>query len=373
MSIEYVHDAVHYFVGGPGGHMDYLTWAGFDPMFWLHHTLVHRNITKRILGCANKNRNVDRLLAIWQALYPDSWISPWDSASNYAIPPDTEVNADSSLSPFHFNDQGGFYTSNTVRWDKYFGYAYPEVVDWSTSNATALSASVRTAVNQLYNPSAGTTNSSSTVKKLRYRRSPSTTASASAVLDALEPLTPSLYQDLDTPNLPIQWTANLQVSKTAATALNTSQSFNIDLFLGPPPADQTLWPLATNLVGTFPILSSLMPVVPGPSSSISPVTKHASIPLTPSLALLVSKNLLASLEPQDVTPFLTQQLVARVRFHNPGNDAGGDQGDGEVETGDLEGFGISVASRTVQAPKSLQDFPTYGSWVQWPSVTENLK
>lgn len=32
--------------------------AGFDPVFWLHHA------------------NVDRLFAMWQALYPDSYIVP---------------------------------------------------------------------------------------------------------------------------------------------------------------------------------------------------------------------------------------------------------------------------------------------------------
>lgn len=38
--------------------MQYPEVAGFDPIFWLHHA------------------NVDRIFALWQALYPDSYITP---------------------------------------------------------------------------------------------------------------------------------------------------------------------------------------------------------------------------------------------------------------------------------------------------------
>lgn len=53
-SLENMHDAIHSLVG-QNGHMAYVPFAGFDPIFWLHHT------------------NVDRLFAIWQAIYPDSY------------------------------------------------------------------------------------------------------------------------------------------------------------------------------------------------------------------------------------------------------------------------------------------------------------
>ena len=51
-----MHNAIHAFVGG-SGHMAIVPFSAFDPVFWLHHA------------------NVDRLVAIWQAIYPDSWIS----------------------------------------------------------------------------------------------------------------------------------------------------------------------------------------------------------------------------------------------------------------------------------------------------------
>lgn len=37
-SLESIHDTVHALVGGSNnGHMTWLWWAAFDPIFWLHH------------------------------------------------------------------------------------------------------------------------------------------------------------------------------------------------------------------------------------------------------------------------------------------------------------------------------------------------
>ncbi|KAL8730770.1 MAG: hypothetical protein Q9166_003840 [cf. Caloplaca sp. 2 TL-2023] len=52
-SIENMHNGIHMFVGN-GGHMSNIPYSSFDPIFWLHHA------------------NVDRLFALWQAVYPDS-------------------------------------------------------------------------------------------------------------------------------------------------------------------------------------------------------------------------------------------------------------------------------------------------------------
>jgi len=60
-SIESLHDQVHGLVG-QGGHMSYIDYSAFDPIFWLHHTML------------------DRCFAMWQILNPDSkhclYISP---------------------------------------------------------------------------------------------------------------------------------------------------------------------------------------------------------------------------------------------------------------------------------------------------------
>lgn len=53
-NLEAIQDHVHFLVGG---HMSVVSQAAFDPIFWLHHT------------------NVDRILAIYQAVYTDEWVS----------------------------------------------------------------------------------------------------------------------------------------------------------------------------------------------------------------------------------------------------------------------------------------------------------
>jgi tyrosinase len=56
-SLESIHDKVHLDIGGPGGHMSDPAVAAFDPIFWLHHC------------------NVERLLTLWQATYPKTYVS----------------------------------------------------------------------------------------------------------------------------------------------------------------------------------------------------------------------------------------------------------------------------------------------------------
>ncbi|CAG8562008.1 4806_t:CDS:2 [Paraglomus brasilianum] len=97
-SIEGVHNAVHNKIGGTGGHMAYVETAGFDPIFFLHHA------------------NVDRLTAIWQACYPNSWIVEEDNRDE-----------NTSLRPFK-NSERGYWTSRDIRDTKdKLKYTYPEL------------------------------------------------------------------------------------------------------------------------------------------------------------------------------------------------------------------------------------------------------
>lgn len=56
-SLESIHDAIHGILGS-NGHMTYLDYSAFDPSFWLHHAMI------------------DRIFALWQAVYPDSYVEP---------------------------------------------------------------------------------------------------------------------------------------------------------------------------------------------------------------------------------------------------------------------------------------------------------
>ncbi|KAH8657404.1 common central domain of tyrosinase-domain-containing protein [Tricladium varicosporioides] len=89
VSLESWHDQIHGLIGtgqGYAGHMGVPTIAGFDPIFWFHHC------------------NVDRLLAIYQALFPDKWPEAKEAVAN--------------LYPFR-KTETGFWTSNDLRdWTK---------------------------------------------------------------------------------------------------------------------------------------------------------------------------------------------------------------------------------------------------------------
>ena len=157
-SIENVHNAIHVLVGG-SGYMAMIPCSAFDPIFWLYHT------------------NVDRLVAIWQALYLDSWASTSqvNSAGTYTDEPGAPEDDNTStffmflptrianlgvdgimltvvfvaLTSFHSDSIRGLFTSYSVRYTRSFGYTYPEVVDWDIS-ATDLTSNVRAKFNALY-------------------------------------------------------------------------------------------------------------------------------------------------------------------------------------------------------------------------------
>lgn len=117
---------------------------------WLHHT------------------NVDRQIAMWQAIYPDSWITPQASGSGtWTITPGTVLDQNSPLTPFYTGDRTTPWTSLGARYTKAFGYSYPEVQDWLPRTPAQLSANVTARVNQLYNPNGILTRRSSSMRTKR--------------------------------------------------------------------------------------------------------------------------------------------------------------------------------------------------------------
>lgn len=91
-SVEDIHNSVHSAVGGRG-HMSDSATSAFDPAFWLHHT------------------NVDRLVAMWQALNPQSYVVPTiNRFGTYGQAKDSVETGDTSLLPFHAMN-GTFWTS----------------------------------------------------------------------------------------------------------------------------------------------------------------------------------------------------------------------------------------------------------------------
>jgi tyrosinase len=71
-SLESIHDVLHG-ITGSGGHMTYLDYAAYDPIFWLHHTMI------------------DRCFALWQAVNPNSYVVPTKMYTNSFTIPQNQV------------------------------------------------------------------------------------------------------------------------------------------------------------------------------------------------------------------------------------------------------------------------------------------
>ncbi|TGZ77648.1 Di-copper centre-containing protein, partial [Ascodesmis nigricans] len=138
VSIESIHDEVHNAVGGQYGHMSYLEYSGFDPIFWLHHS------------------NVDRIIAMYQAVHPGRGVEPQAATMNFANPMPSPGEEEDDLTPLRpfYDRTGRFYTSRDMIsassiFD--FGYSYPEIpVHFRGRPDEELQAFTRSRVNALY-------------------------------------------------------------------------------------------------------------------------------------------------------------------------------------------------------------------------------
>ncbi|CAG8572793.1 11162_t:CDS:2 [Dentiscutata heterogama] len=118
-SWETTHDGFHVVIGGTGGHMTYVDIASFDPIFSFHHV------------------NMDRIFALWQKIYPNSWIiSNIDVNGTYTNIMGEVINEYTELTPFR-KSETEFWTSDDVRDFTKLGYTYPEVEKFY-GNSTAI-------------------------------------------------------------------------------------------------------------------------------------------------------------------------------------------------------------------------------------------
>ncbi|KAL2406782.1 Polyphenol oxidase 1 [Exophiala dermatitidis] len=325
-NIEAIHNSIHNSVGGYG-HMQFPEVAGFDPVFWLHHA------------------NVDRLFAMWQALYPDSFLVPTVNAyGSYYEGVGFVDSGTSALAPFHSDDSSTMFTSDAVRSIKTFGYSYPELPDWEMS-ASQLAANVRTSVNILYNPISNST----TARKKRSHQPRSAN-----LADSFGSVTLDLARRMNVNNLGRQWSIAVLVDRFAFET-----SFLIDFFMGEAPADVPARVTAKNLIGTYaqfgPANATLIHPDGYPGGQV-----QGEISMTHTLAAGVLRGVLQDLSPRSVVPLLRMGLNWKAR-----TAAGQD-----VPLSDLSGLAISVFSRSLVPTTSRDRFPVYGA-VQWQdSVTE---
>lgn len=303
--------------------MAIVPYSAFDPIFWLHHA------------------NVDRLIAIWQALYPDSWASvrQINSAGTYTNEPGSSEDGNTgkfhvprgtvdhyvtdrsaclalmltasclALTPFHSDGSGTLYTSNSARYTRTFGYSYPEVVDWAVS-ADELASNVRAKFNTLYSP---LPNSNIKARARNFH--------ASSDTQRRQPMT-------------FEWLARFTVERC-----QTPPSLLVHVFLGPVPGNTSTWSYASNLVGSHAFLS------PGQERAARLGQARGQIPL--------NKKLERAGIPCQSSEHVLQHLSTSLTWalqHLNGTP---------VEVSTMPSFRFFVSQQMVRPGTCLEEFPTW--------------
>ncbi|KAL8419864.1 hypothetical protein RB594_002862 [Gaeumannomyces avenae] len=336
-SIESVHDAIHS-LGGLGGHMTYIPFSSFDPLFWLHHT------------------NLDRLFAMWQTIHPESWITPQPARmASYTTLAGQMVDSNTALTPFYATDDGLFWDSNMVRDPTIFNYNYADTVGQifkllpgSQPPGASAQGRVKAAINKLYGDSSPA--------RLRFS-APRTRREAARPRAATVPAPKgNAWWDSDSPDPAPgtvlrggkayrDWVINVRAEKQALGG-----TYFIHVFGGDPPADADLWVSAQNLVGTLSVFAS--PVMDGGRKTSNLVS--GTIPLTSFLTSRVVAGELSSLEIAAVEPYLRDKMRYRVILASGA----------AVDPLAVAGLHMGVASSEVQAPASEFDLPRWGEPIQ---------
>ncbi|KAF4551338.1 Tyrosinase-like protein 9 [Elsinoe fawcettii] len=248
-SMEGLHDTIHALIGSTG-HMAYLDYSAFDPIFFLHHVMV------------------DRLWTMWAATHDQpSDVGNWPSqGSTFVWPRGTSISQTTGLSPFHRDSNRRLWTSNDVASTTTFGYAYPEGTDRGTVNQ---------AINNLYRPATQ-----------RRKRD----------LAALSKRTDDHHY---------QYIANI-----ASQKFQVNGTYGIYVFLGEPSANAADWGTSDKLVGMHGVTANFNGEANGMNQMDVLVT--GSVPLTDKLVDKCDSGELASLEPSVVEPYLEEAMQWRV-------------------------------------------------------------
>lgn len=358
-SLESLHDTVHNMAGGGGvgllgGHMAYIPYSAFDPIFFLHHTMV------------------DRIFAIWQELYPNSWITPRAALlPSYTTSSGQIQDSRTALTPFFASTNGTFWTSDMVRDHRIFGYTYPELNSSAGTKPKPKRqdnvAEIRKAINRLYGSSspAYLFIKAAMAKRanngdLNNRQSLALTPDHDNATDTQErenhsrSAIKSLSGVVFVENRYHEWIANINVNKQALNG-----PFSIHLFLGEvPPAGPQSWSTAPSHIGSMGVFASgdgsTGVTIPMKTHQKHAVDISGTIPLTKTLVDKVVRGELKSLNPADVEEHLRMNLKKRVLRLT----------DGKVfeapECDRVPGLRVHIIGTVVRAPATDEELPSWG-------------
>ncbi|KAK3314031.1 hypothetical protein B0H66DRAFT_537281 [Apodospora peruviana] len=336
-SIEEVHDKIH---GEIGGTMGSITTSAFDPVFWLHHC------------------NIDRLTALRQAIRPHAYIDEKGqdvgrNGTNFVSQRGDVQNNKTPLKPFWRTSPTAADAASTAKYDavfwnsqqventQVFGYTYPETFDRSkVRDVDKFAVIVASRARDLYNADlrprstpgvfarrAPAQVSLAAQKPLIVEKIPaevtvaevapdSTTPQVEALeitlsemqpTEAVPPRDPSdLIEDNNTYT---DWSVNIRATKHIL-----GKPYQVIVFDGPFNPDPARWTSEYNKVDTVAVLGQ------GGDTACAKCREDQAhdqsvageVSLTSALIQDYMEGQLASLKPEDVVPFLTDNLHWRV-------------------------------------------------------------
>ncbi|KAH9940686.1 photo-regulated tyrosinase [Amylocystis lapponica] len=266
-SLEGIHDGIHNDVGGFSssgntsyrGHMSDPAVAGFDPIFFLHHS------------------NVDRMLSLWAAIHPTVWVDKGPAnEGTWTIATTASVDETTELTPF-WSSQKGYWNSTQLTQTSPLGYTYPEFNDLDMGDTDAVRLAISHKVNALYGSGA-------------------------------PPPTPGPEPPLSV----LEWTAEVHFKK-----FELHQSFTVLLFLGHVPEDPAAWRTSAAFVG------AVHAFVNSAAEHCANCRRNADVQVEGFVHLndaLLKHPQLRSLAPDVVVPFLQRSLAWRVYTVRGGNE-----------------------------------------------------
>ena len=330
---------------GQRGHFQYISYSAFDPIFFLHHAMV------------------DRVVGMWQEIYPDTWVEPVPSdEATFTTARGQMQDSSTPLTPFRKDENGGFWDSDMSRKVEAFGYSYQDMF-LDERNSSIRRQQVIARINSLYagagpyavlfgDPSKGTkpgaqAKDAKAVEDIIRRELDAARAEPPRDWDE-EPNFSSRYLGQPPPASSLirdgqysEWLANIQVQDSLLGG-----PFSIHLFWGHVPEVTDDFLSAPNLVGTMSVFS--MTSVPGMSHGNKKVS--STVPLTAALLRLMAARRLGSLADQEVVPLMQSKLSYMIL-------------DAEGQLADVTpglGLSIGIASALVRAPETADELPRWG-------------
>lgn len=325
-SIEAIHDIIHIY-GGYRGHMTYVPLSAFDPLFFMHHAMT------------------DRLIAIWQALYPEAWMQPMAAGeTSFNALEGTIQNSSSPLTPFYHSQNGDFWNSDLARTTEAFGYAYEDVRAPLVPTKDRKKVLARKVARWF-----GTHSPLSLKSKASTNVYSSTGVLGTSWLSSnrIGGFRPNVKGNAQDPSREAiiqrgrytEWIANVQIKTDALNG-----RYNFFFFVGDVPVDTGHWETASNQVGTVGMFA--MSRRKGSDSRVS-----GTLPLTSALMKLVAAGEILDLSPLVVKPFLRNSLCFGILT---GNEL-------EIDPSSLDGLSITVTSANVWLSDDEMGLPTFGA------------